>query len=116
MKVATRSGAINRSLSPLRTRSSSSWRPISSAFVQVPFEPMRRAAVAVAADDRIAAATQAADQQTAQKKMATVCAVEGIATRITADLEAQHVLPGLDPVPEHIIDDTRLGVSACEPS
>ena len=114
MKVATRSGAINRSLSPLRTRSSSSWRPISSAFVQVPFEPMRRAAVAVAADDRIAAATQAADQQTAQKKMAS--AVEGIATRITADLEAQHVLPGLDPVPEHIIDDTRLGVSACEPS
>jgi hypothetical protein len=37
-KAAIRSGAIIRSLSPLRTRSSSVWRLISSAFVQVLFD------------------------------------------------------------------------------
>jgi hypothetical protein len=37
-KAAISSGATSRSLSPLKTRSSSSWRPISSVFVQIPFE------------------------------------------------------------------------------
>jgi hypothetical protein len=49
---------------------------------------VRRAAVALGADDRIAAATNAADQQTAQEEVAAVRAVERIAARVAANREA----------------------------
>src|SRR5271169_3935873 len=50
---------------------------------------VRRAAVAVGTDDCIAAATRAADQQTAQEEVAAVRTVERIAASVAANREAQ---------------------------
>jgi hypothetical protein len=69
---------------------------------------VRCAAVAVTADDGIAAATRAADQQTTQEKLPPVHAVERIAAGVTADLQAQLFLACLDPLPERIIDDAQM--------
>jgi hypothetical protein len=69
---------------------------------------VRRAAIVISADDRVTAAARATDQQAAQEEVTAVRAVEGIAARVTVDLEAQRILPRLDPLPERIIDDAQV--------
>ena len=66
------------------------------------------AAVAIVGDDRIAAAAEPADQQPGKQEAAAVRPVERVAVLVAADLDADHLLPLLHPLPEVVTDDAQL--------
>src|SRR5262249_12999646 len=68
----------------------------------------RGAAVAVEANDCIAATAAAADEQAAQQEPASVGSIERIALFVAADAEPDLLLACLYPVPRSFIDDPEV--------
>jgi hypothetical protein len=66
------------------------------------------AAIAVLAHHRVPAAALSTDQELAQKELAPVRPIEGIAGVVLAHLDPGLLLAGLDPLPQVIVDDPKL--------
>ena len=69
----------------------------------------RRAGVVVLAGDRVDAAAASACQKATEQELPPVRPVERVAGVVLAHLDLNHLLPLLSPVPQGVVDDTKLG-------